>query len=387
MDLRTFFQAHPAVAVAFSGGVDSAYLLQQAKAHGAKVVAYYVHSAFQPAFELKDAKDTAEFLRVPLRILEVDVLSQETVVKNEKNRCYHCKKVIFSTILAAARQDGFSVLLDGSNFDDDPSDRPGMVALQELEVLSPLRLVGLTKADVRRGAKEAGLTVWNKPAYACLATRIPTGRAITENALFHVEQGESLLFSLGFTDFRLRLVAEGAKLQLRADQLSLFLEKRETILEQLQPYFQSITLDLTTRGQSEEQPTYQDTVWELSCNLDDMTGEHIAFATEHLLSQGALDVWTTPIMMKKGRPAVILSVLCKPEAVACMEREILRHTTTLGVRRHSYQRTVLPRSTETVQTPYGDVTVKSAPGKSKPEYEDVANLAKEHNVPIFQIKL
>ena len=155
MELNEFFAAHPEVAVAFSGGVDSAYLLYAAKRAAKRVKAYYACSAFQPQFELEDAKRLAAELDVQMQILPLDVLADAQVTANPKNRCYYCKKRIFGAITAQARHDGFTVLLDGTNASDDAGDRPGMKALEELSVLSPLRLCGLTKAQIRALSKEA----------------------------------------------------------------------------------------------------------------------------------------------------------------------------------------------------------------------------------------
>lgn len=213
MDLKEFFKLHPKAALAFSGGVDSAYLLYAAKQCGAEVRAYYVKSVFQPQFELEDARRLAKDVHADLKILEVDVLSDSQVTANPPDRCYHCKKVIFSAIAQASREDGFITILDGTNASDDAGDRPGMRALQEMSVLSPLRECGLTKSEIRRLSKEAGLFTWDKPAYACLATRIPTGTAIAADQLERTEAAENYLFSLGFTDFRVRLQGDAAKLQ------------------------------------------------------------------------------------------------------------------------------------------------------------------------------
>ena len=146
MTLQEFFRENPRVALAFSGGVDSAYLLYAALRNGAQVRAYYVKSAFQPQFELDDAMALAYQLQADVKILELDVLSDPQIAENPANRCYYCKKRIFSAIAKQAAEDGFPVLLDGTNASDDAQDRPGMQALKELNVLSPLRLCGLTKA-------------------------------------------------------------------------------------------------------------------------------------------------------------------------------------------------------------------------------------------------
>ena len=248
MNLQEFFKENPKVALAFSGGVDSSYLLYAAMKYGADVKAYYVKSLFQPQFEMDDAMRLAEQLKAPVRVLRADVLSDPVVVSNPSNRCYYCKKVVFSSIAQAALADGYTVLLDGTNASDDAGDRPGMRALQELQVLSPLRLCGLTKPEIRRLSKEARLFTWDKPAYACLATRIPTGEKITAEKLSATESAEGELFAMGFTDFRVRWYAGAARLQFPAVQLPRVLERREEILTKLKKYYPAVLLDLEVRG-------------------------------------------------------------------------------------------------------------------------------------------
>ena len=247
MTIQEFFRENPKCAIAFSGGVDSSYLLYAAQQCRADVRAYYVKSAFQPEFELEDAKKLASQLHADMKIIPVDVLSDETVRSNPKNRCYFCKQVIFSTILKEAAKDGYTVILDGTNASDDAGDRPGMKALQEMKVLSPLRLCGLTKSEIRRLSKEAGLFTWDKPAYACLATRIPAGEEITAEKLMATEKSEGFLFSLGFTDFRVRQMNGVAKLQIKKEQLPMLLDQRESILQELKKYYHSVLLDLEGR--------------------------------------------------------------------------------------------------------------------------------------------
>ena len=248
MNLQEFFAENPRVAIAFSGGVDSSYLLYAALHYGARARAYYVNSAFQPAFELEDARRLAGELNADMKVLPVDVLASETVTANPPDRCYHCKQMIFRTILAAAEADGFPVLLDGTNASDDAGDRPGMRALREMAVRSPLRECGITKEQVRQRSKEAGLFTWNKPAYACLATRIPTGQPITGEQLAATERAENYLFSLGFTDFRVRRLGRNAKLQFRQEQMEQVLAHREQILAALKADYDQVWLDLEARG-------------------------------------------------------------------------------------------------------------------------------------------
>ena len=247
MTLQAFFQANPRAALAFSGGVDSAYLLWAGRHWGCDLTAYYVRTAFQPEFEYEDARRLAEEVGVPLRVVEADILSVPLAAANGPDRCYHCKRALFALLWEAARRDGHTLLLDGTNASDDAGDRPGLRALRELEVRSPLRECGLTKAEIRAQSKKAGLFTWNKPAYACLATRIPTGTAITAGDLERVEAAEGALFALGFTDFRVRLLSGAARIQLPADQWDRASEQREAIRKALSPRFDPVLLDLETR--------------------------------------------------------------------------------------------------------------------------------------------
>ncbi len=247
MNLRDFFQEEKRAALAFSGGVDSAYLLYAAMRYGAQVRAYYVKSAFQPEFELADARRLAGELGADMRVLEADVLADPNVQANPADRCYHCKRMIFSRIAEAAGEDGFTVLMDGTNASDDAGERPGMRALRELSVRSPLRECGLTKEEIRRLSREAGLFTWDKPAYACLATRIPSGVEITREKLERTERAEDYLFSLGFRDFRVRLLGDCARMQLPAEEFALLAEKRQKILDRLKKEYAGVLLDLEGR--------------------------------------------------------------------------------------------------------------------------------------------
>ncbi|MBQ3907279.1 MAG: ATP-dependent sacrificial sulfur transferase LarE [Lachnospiraceae bacterium] len=248
MNLQEFFQENPRVAIAFSGGVDSSYLLYAAKQYAAEVQAYYVAAEFQPQFEYDDAMRLAKEVGADVRVLSISALEIPKVKENPANRCYYCKQGIFGAIWNAAKEDGFTVLLDGTNASDDAGDRPGMKALQELSVRSPLRECGLTKAQIRELSKAAGLFTWNKPAYACLATRIPTGEVITKEKLEATEKAEGFLFALGFTDFRVRSREGHARIQLPEAQWPLLLQRRAEILEELKKYYVTVSLDLEVRG-------------------------------------------------------------------------------------------------------------------------------------------
>lgn len=247
MTLPEFFQANPRAAVAFSGGTDSAYLLYAAARYARRVRAYCARSPFQPAFEWEDARRLAGELGVELRAVELDVLALPEVAANPADRCYHCKRAVFSAISQAAREDGFPLLIDGTNASDDAGDRPGMRALEELSVRSPLRECGLSKGEVRRLSKEAGLFTWDKPAYACLATRVPGGEPLEAGLLERIERAEDCLFSLGFTDFRVRVFGGGARLQVPEGQLAHAVERRREILAGLEGLFPAVMLDLRER--------------------------------------------------------------------------------------------------------------------------------------------
>lgn len=247
MTLSDFFSHQPRAALGLSGGVDSAYLLSAALACGAEVRPYFIKTAFQPDFELEDARAVCQRLGVELTVLEGDVLSCAQVAENSPRRCYHCKRLIFGLLAEQAGRDGFSLLLDGTNASDDAGDRPGMQALRELSVRSPLRECGLTKPEIRRLAREAGLPCWDKPAYACLATRIPTGEAITVGKLEKTQKSEAYLMSLGLRDFRVRWHHGCARLQVAGEELPLLLRHREEILAALGREYEAVLLDLEVR--------------------------------------------------------------------------------------------------------------------------------------------
>ena len=238
------------MALAFSGGVDSSYLLYAGIRWAEKLGVYYVKSPFQPEFEYRDALKLAKDLGTSVTVLTADPLSDPQVAANPANRCYYCKKVIMSTIKAAAARDGFDLIIDGTNASDDISDRPGFKALGEEGVLSPLRMCGITKAKVRELSREAGLFTWNKPAYACLATRIPTGELITKDNLQAIEQSEDALFRMGFTDFRVRTKDGAAKLQFIAEQHGEASQRLDEIKAALAPYYSEVSLDPTPREKS-----------------------------------------------------------------------------------------------------------------------------------------
>lgn len=247
MELSEFFFKNPKAAIAFSGGADSAYLLYAAKKYGADVKPYYIKTAFGASFEYEDAKALCEFLGVSLSVIEYDILSIKDITKNPKNRCYYCKKAMFSALKERAKKDGYTLIIDGTNYDDDPLDRPGMKAIEELSVKSPLRECKMGKDMIRKLSYEAGLFTWNKPAYACLATRVPSGIKIDNGILRRVEAAESELHKMGFLDFRVRVYKEAALIQLKEEQIIDAAKKHDEIVKRINPYFKLVFLDLEAR--------------------------------------------------------------------------------------------------------------------------------------------
>jgi len=246
--LKNFFNSHPKLAVAFSGGVDSSYLLYACSKFKIDAKPYYVRTEFQPAFEFEDALRVCDELNFTLTVVERNILNDDEITANGQNRCYRCKLKILDSIIERARADGYEIIADGNNASDDPSGRPGMKAVEELGVVSPLRECGLTKEKIRGLSKEAGLSTWDKPAYSCLATRVAPGRKITREDLSKIEAAERLLFERGFTDFRARVATDGsARLQLPENQIGKIISERHTLLGELYKLYETVALDLKGR--------------------------------------------------------------------------------------------------------------------------------------------
>jgi uncharacterized protein len=247
--LDDFFRENQTAVLGFSGGVDSSFLLYAGMLCGAKIKACFIKTAFQPEFELVDALRVAECLGAEFAVMDKDVLRDAQVTNNPPDRCYYCKKSILSALRVYASAVNVPLIIDGTNASDDAADRPGMKALAEMGVRSPLRECGITKDDARRISKAAGLFTWNKPAYACLATRIPTGTEITGETLLRIEKAEDALFEMGFGGFRVRVIDGGrtAKLQFTPLQIEEAFDKRENIIRAVKPYFGTILLDMEER--------------------------------------------------------------------------------------------------------------------------------------------
>lgn len=243
-NLKEFFRDNPKVALCFTGGVNSAYLLYIGKQCGASIRAYYVKTAFQPQFELDNALRIARQFRIRLDILEYDMFQCKSIIKNNDDRCYRCKKEMLTVIQNQVMQDGLAVLVEGSNASDKTGGCPEFNANPKIAVSSPLKQFGITKTKVRILSKKAELMAWDKPAYSCLAAQIPTGIPITKEALRQIERAERELLNIGFTDFRVGLLGKTAKLKIPVSQMEIVVEKRSKIIERLKPDFDSVLLDL-----------------------------------------------------------------------------------------------------------------------------------------------
>lgn len=214
-ELKAYLKNLGSCAIAFSGGVDSTFLLRVAsEVLQDKCIAVTISSALIPSKELIEARAFAENLGVKYLVLDVDEFATEGFKENPPNRCYICKKAIFSKVLDLAKAQGVEFVCEGSNVDDESDYRPGMKAIEELNVKSPLREAGLTKTEIRALSKKYKLPTWNKPSYACLASRIPYGEIITREKLKLVENAEGYLHDIGFTQVRVRLHGNLARLEL-----------------------------------------------------------------------------------------------------------------------------------------------------------------------------
>ncbi len=216
------------LAIAFSGGVDSALLVAAASAALApeKFLALTAVAPFFPAWEFEEAQSLARSLGAPWKALEVDILAAPGVAENPPDRCYFCKKAVFGKLRDEAARQGFTTTADGANLDDDLDYRPGTRAALELGVISPLKAAALTKDEIRALSAHLKLPTWNKPAYACLASRFPYHSPIDREGLKQVEGGENILRSLGFPETRLRRHGDLARLEIAPQDFARFLDEK-----------------------------------------------------------------------------------------------------------------------------------------------------------------
>lgn len=234
------------ICIAFSGGVDSTFLIKAAKiALGDNVLAITVISSMCSERELKEAVDFCKEIGVKHILIEADEYSIPEFVENGSERCYFCKRGIFTKVKQKAMENGFDFVADGSNKEDDNDYRPGMRALKELGIISPLKEVGLTKGEIRMISKELGLSSWEKPSMACLASRIPYGKKITREKLRKIELAEEVLLSKGFKQFRVRYYDEVARIEVLREEINKIIDISQEVVDEFKKIgFSYITIDL-----------------------------------------------------------------------------------------------------------------------------------------------
>ncbi len=244
--LEKLISTFPSAIVAFSGGVDSTFLAVVVhRALGERCLAVTAVSPTYPETELTEARELAARLGFPHQVIQTDEFEDPDFINNPPERCYFCKRSLFRKLKRIAVEKEFAVVLDGANLDDLADFRPGHRAASELKVRKPLQEVGLTKEEIRGLSKEMGLSTWKKPAYACLASRIPYGRKITVEALARIDAAERFLRSLGFEEMRVRDHFPVARLEIAPDDLERAWQRRPQIASKLHELgFPYVAIDL-----------------------------------------------------------------------------------------------------------------------------------------------
>lgn len=224
--LKDYINELGSLAIAYSGGVDSTFLLKVAyDVLGDKVIAVTATSSTYPQREFEEAKRWIKDIGAKHIIIESEELDIEGFTENPTNRCYYCKKELFHKVKEEALQYNINYVADGSNLDDLGDYRPGMEAAAELKVVSPLKISEMTKNDIRVLSKELDLPTWSKPAFACLSSRFPYGHKITREKLSMVEKAENYLYDLGFRQLRVRHHDDTARIELGENEFERFIDK------------------------------------------------------------------------------------------------------------------------------------------------------------------
>lgn len=244
--LRGIVREFESVLVAYSGGVDSALVMTVAHAElGEKALACIGVSPSYPTREMRAAIQLAEEAAIPFRLVDTEEYLDPNYAANPNNRCYFCKSELHDELHALAQAEGWAAVVDGNNASDVGDFRPGMDAARERGVRSPLMEAGITKAEVRAIAKSLGVKVWDKPAMACLSSRVPHGTPITPELLRQIESAEDVLVELGFEQFRVRHHGEIARIEIPTEEFGRAIEQHATLVEKMRATgYRFITLDL-----------------------------------------------------------------------------------------------------------------------------------------------
>jgi uncharacterized protein len=234
------------VAIAYSGGADSTFLVNVSYNElGKNAIAVTATSSTYPQRELKQAIDFTKKLGINHIIISSEETEIDEFSKNPSNRCYYCKKELFTKIKQIANDEKINFVLDGSNVDDESDYRPGMKALKELGIVSPLKDVGLTKKDIKELSQDMKLDTWNKPAFACLASRFPYGTKITKSRLKMIEKAEDYIRNIGVEQFRVRFHNEMARIEVLKEDFPKIIDNSEEINREFKKLgFNYITLDI-----------------------------------------------------------------------------------------------------------------------------------------------